>query len=127
MLTDDYVIKLIDEIISMMQLLIFGDEDNLYTLPEDEQLYGDADYTYRRAVSLCDGGDINGGENLLFEELDFNDVSGLDMSLGFYRHINGYSDEFLENAGYDRCEIKDGLRSIAKGYDLLEAVEVLLQ
>ena len=47
------------------------------------------------------GGEINRAENLLFEELDFSDES-TPIALGFYEHLNRFSDKELEAWDYSR-------------------------
>lgn len=74
---------------------------------------------------LCGLGEINRAENLLFEELDFSDESTFPIALGFYEHLNRFSDKELEAWDYSREEIFDGLRDCAEQYgvdpQLLEA------
>ena len=75
--------------------------------------------------ALCSHGQVNLAEDRLFEELDFSDESTFPIALGFYEHLNRFSDKELEAWDYSREEIFDGLRDCAEQYgvapQLLEA------
>ena len=67
------------------------------------------------AVRLIDEGRINEAENRLCDYLDQGSGSREELAaaLGFYDHLSGCSEDFLEEHDYSREEIYDGLRELA--------------
>ena len=71
---------------------------------------------YIRLVRLADAGKINEAENLLYEQLENGQPEYLKAALGFYDHLNDYTEEFLDKADFSREEIKSGLVSVLRMY-----------
>ena len=67
---------------------------------------------------MADEGDINGAENELYEELDTEDKSYLEMALAFYMHLNQFDDGTLFEAGYSREEIVEGINTAAAQFGI---------
>ena len=120
----DYVIRLVKEIARLIAFLI--------TEKKDEEEFGDErldtslDGLYGLIIRLADNGKINEAENLLFNQLDKNDIEQLYIAIAFYEHINEYADEFLNQHSYDRAEIIEGLNDLVKEYGISEKVLSLL-
>ena len=71
---------------------------------------------YRELARLIDEGSrINEAENRLCDYLDQGSGSREELAaaLGFYDHLSGCSEDFLEEHDYSREEIYDGLRELA--------------
>jgi hypothetical protein len=66
---------------------------------------------------LIDANDINGAENLLYQELEQNlTPEMLKLGMWFYDRVNMLDDETLEECDYSRQEIVDGLQMLQKVY-----------
>lgn len=117
MLTEDYIIRMIRDMGRLLARVLGSD------LPDPdapvewflEHSSGDLPLLEELKV-LCNQGKINEAENLLFEQLDFSDPSTFPIALGFYQHLNGFSDKELELWNYSREEIFEGLEDCAREY-----------
>ena len=66
--------------------------------------------------SFLDNGDICGAEDWLYEKMDSADIQWLFLSVGFYKKLNMYSDEYLEAHNFSRDEISSGLKYVTDQY-----------
>jgi len=57
---------------------------------------------------------INEAEDLLFEEIDTNDINGLLLAFDFYFRLSEYDDSYLEQCNFSRDEVADGLMEVKK-------------
>lgn len=69
---------------------------------------------------LIDEGNIGAAEDTLFELADIR----LSDALGFYDYLNGKDDAFLEQNGFSRGEIMDGIRDFAARFGAEDAVRL---
>ena len=72
------------------------------------------------------GSNINGAETRLYEEIEAGIPNVYQMALAFYDHINDYDDAFLEEHGFSREEIVQGVRNIAEKLGYGSMVDALL-
>ena len=112
MVKQDYLMRLIHEMVRTIMKLIFNIDEK--TVDIEQELKETSDL-YGRLLKLADAGKINEAENLLYEQLENGQVD-LKAAIGFYDHLNDYTEEFLEKADYSREEIKSGLVSVLKMY-----------
>lgn len=119
----DYIMRLIHEIVRTLVKLVFGIDEE-----KEEVLIaaGEVSERLKGLLELAEEGKINQAENLLFENLDCNDMEQLKMGLLFYQRINEYSDEYLEENNYSREEIKQGIEMLLKAFQCKGLIEMLL-
>lgn len=109
MFEEDYIMRLIHEIVrTILKLLFHIEEDKEEILISDEKTKEKMD----DLLKLVKQKNINEAENLLLDELDTNNLEELKMGLFFYRQINKFSEEELEEAGFSREEIRMGIEGI---------------
>ena len=113
MVKQDYLMRLIHEIVRTIIKLIFNIDEK--TVDIEQELKETSDL-YGKLVRLADAGKINEAENLLYEQLENGQVEDLKAALGFYDHLNDYTEEFLDKADFSREEIKSGLVSVLRMY-----------
>ncbi len=79
----------------------------------------DLETTYRKLKLLAREGRIDEAENQLSDLLDGTDREAFKMAILFYDYVNTFEEEQLEEAGYSREEISEGILAAAKlyGYD----------
>ena len=108
----DYIMRLVKEIARVLAFLISGkkQEEDLEEEIQDLPING----IFKFIIKQADRGNINEAENLLFTQLDRDDIRHLYVAIAFYEHINEYTDEFLNQHAYTRDEIVEGLKDIAK-------------
>ncbi len=117
MIKQDYMMRMVDDLIRLLAKLLFNKDIIIYELPGEEN-YTQTDYLYKQLLSLIDKGKINEAENLLFENIDPNDKRYKELALDFYAKLNNLDDELLEKSNFPREEIEQGVKEIAKVFGL---------
>ena len=105
--------------------LLFGIDEK-----EEEEIQfasTETEVLYRRLKQLAAEGKINEAENRLSELLDGEDREAFQMGILFYDYINTFTDEQLEQAGYSREEIEEGILAAARLYGYDGMVRALLE
>lgn len=110
MITEDYILRMIQEMGQMLARILGSDALDPTDQVQLETLHaGDGLGFLEELKALCSHGQVNLAEDRLFEELDFSAPSALVTVLGFYEYVNSFSDQQLEAWGYSREEIYQGL------------------
>lgn len=117
MVEQDYIMRIIHEMVRTLLKLLFHIDD----VKEQEMEFEDegTQDTYKRLQKLADSGGINDAENLLYEVLESKELEHLKLALVFYDYLNTKSSDYLEECGYSREEIAEGMKQAVKlyGYD----------
>jgi hypothetical protein len=124
MFEQDYVMRLIYEIIRTLLKLLF----NIDTDKKEELIFNEkvAETTYDELLNLIDKGEINEAENKLLDELDPEDMQYYKMALMFYSYLNEKDIDFLEEHNFSKSEIIDGLKNVSKIYGYGSMADALL-
>ncbi len=111
----DYIMRMVRDMARMIAKMILGLDSPEYTLPEQERDYEEGDRMYRQLAALADEGEINQAENLLSDYLEAGsgDRQELRTALGFYMHINEFSNDYLDEHDYSREEIYQGVEELS--------------
>ncbi len=115
MFQQDYIMWQIEMFARTLALLVFRKEETAYELREEEA-ETQKGRLYRLLRQLTEEGKINEAEDRLFEALDPEDLSLLEIAIDFYMRLNAMEEEELERAGYSREEIQQGLAECARFY-----------
>lgn len=124
MLQDDFIMRMIHEMVTTLLKLIFhielgeNEEENF----KDQETASD----YLELLALIQAGEINEAENKLLDGLDSDDMEHFKMALMFYYHLNEIDFNFLEKHNYSKNEITDGLRYVSSVYGYDSMAEALL-
>ena len=85
---------------------------DIETVREDNTV-NEAGLLHKTLESMLRRGEINEAENLLFERLGPSPTPEmLETGLWFYGELQSYGDDELEQAGFSREEILEGLRDL---------------
>lgn len=124
MLQDDFIMRMIHEMVTTLLKLIFHIELG----ENEEQNFKDQETAsnYLELLALIQAGEINEAENKLLDELDSDDMEHFKMALMFYYHLNEIDFNFLEEHNYSKNEITDGLRYVSSVYGYDSMAEALL-
>lgn len=124
MLQDDFIMRMIHEMVTTLLKLIFHIELG----EKEEQNFKDQETAsnYLELLALIQAGKINEAENKLLDELDSDDMEHFKMALMFYYHLNQIDYNFLEEHDYSKNEITDGLRYVSSVYGYDSMAEALL-
>lgn len=116
MFEEDYIMRLIKEMVRFILKLIFGINSESAT----EELLEDTESKekYKHLQSLLDIGEINEAENELFDLVDISNQRTLAIALLFYSDLNEKDDDYLEAHDFSREEVRDGLQAVVSRFGL---------
>ena len=101
--------------------LLFNKDTTEYVIV-DYQLLKETDLIYNQLLKLIDEGKLNEAENLLFEKIDAEIEKSpdrkdyLELAIDFYARLNGLSNRTLDDCGFEREEIDEGIREVTEIY-----------
>lgn len=117
----DWLMRKIETIIQMVAKIIFKkdfERDNIQFDIYDESNSVEIHRLYERLIDLINKLKINEAENILFVEINNDDLIYIKIAVDFYNRLNKLNDEELERANFTREEIKSGLEDILKLYNI---------
>ncbi|NLX62260.1 MAG: hypothetical protein GXZ06_07135 [Tissierellia bacterium] len=117
MYEQDYIIRLVKNLVKFVLKAFLKKEEAKYEYTDEENL-SQTDLLHRRILDLISQGKINEAENLLFEEIDPNNIKYLELAIDFYNRINEMEDEFLEENNFSRKEVEEGLKDVLKEFGI---------
>lgn len=124
MFEQDYIMRLIKEMIRAILKLLFNIDTEMPTI---ELLKNDEEKaTLETLLNMVDDGSINEAENKLFEIAAVEDKFNLEMILLFYSYLNDKSDDFLMENNFSRKELQEDLKCILAQYGLDSMSELFL-
>jgi len=133
MYEQDYIMRLIKEMVRMVLKLLFhidAQEPTTELLEEAEQ-----QELLSTILDMVDAGEINEAENQLFETIygasysmegDRVEMQHLELALLFYSYLNDKSDAFLRKHNFSREEIKEGVERLMSKWGLSGVTDVFL-
>ena len=110
MLKNDYIMRKIEEWISMILEFVFKIDKN--SSPEKLLKLEASKEILKDLKSKIDDGNINEAEDALFNLIKFKTQDSLLIGLLFYSHLNEKSSKFLNEHDFDREEIKTGIKDL---------------
>lgn len=110
MLKNDYIMRKIEEWISMILEFVFKIDKN--SSPEKLLKLEASKEILKDLKSKIDAGNINGAEDALFNLIKFKTQDSLLIGLLFYSYLNEKSSKFLNEHDFDREEIKTGIKDL---------------
>lgn len=124
MFEQDYIIRLIKEMIrAILKLLFHMDTDNPNKDLLEEKESRDM---LEKLLDMVDNGDINEAENQIYDMTSDNNMVNLEVALLFYSYLNEKEDDFLQKNDFSRDEIKSGLKELISRYGLTGMAEIFL-
>ncbi|MEB3073148.1 DUF6483 family protein [Parvimonas sp. C2] len=116
MLKNDYIMRKIEEWISMILEFVFKIDKN--SSPE-KLLKLEASKEILKDLKLkIDNGNINEAEDALFEMLKYKTQDSLLIGLLFYSYLNGKDSKFLNEHDFERDEIKTGIKDLLNEFNM---------
>lgn len=116
MLKNDYIMRKIEEWISMILEFVFkidksSSPEKLLKLEESKEVLKDL-------KSKIDIGNINEAEDSLFKMLKYKTQDSLLIGLLFYSYLNEKDSKFLNEHDFERDEIKTGIKDLLKEFNM---------
>lgn len=109
---NDVIMRQVRDMARMLAKILFGKDTPTYELEQNE-IQTSSDDLYSRLIAMVKQGKINQAENVLYDELDRDEDSTIEVALGFYDYLNELSAEFLAMNEYSREEINEGIKALA--------------
>lgn len=112
LIEQDYIVRLIYEIIRTLFRLIFRIDLEKKNGYQFEVKY--RQQRYEELILLADKGKINEAENQLLTSLNVYEIQDLELALRFYLYLNEKENAYLEMYDFTRKEIVDGIRMVCR-------------
>ena len=122
----DYIMRLIKQMVAALISVILGKENKIYELPLEDQ-YKSSEGLLRELLTMVNEGKINEAENLLYEKLEQDNKKDIENAILFYSYINELDNDFLEKCNYSRGEIELGVKKVAKKAGMEGLTEIFCQ
>ncbi len=109
----DYIMRMIKEVAQVFFSLMLGKQ---YTQVEmaQENKFSVSGTTLDDLNAMVDHGEINEAENILLENLDYEDKEEVAAAILFYEYVSEKKESFLKEHDYSLQEALDGLKQIAE-------------
>ncbi len=116
----DYIMRMIKEAARVLFSLIFGKKYIQVELPKENK-FSVSGSSLDDLTELVDQGKINEAENILLENLDYENPEELAAAVLFYEYVSEKGQEFLQAHDYSLEEAAEGIKQIAEyaGYGAL--------
>lgn len=125
MFEQDYVMRLIKEMVRAILKLVFNIDTSS---PASEILENKEEkQTLDDLLNLIDAGKINEAENHLYDIIEGGNITGLEIALLFYSYLNDKTDEFLICNNFSREEVKMGIEYVANQFGLGSVAKLFLE
>ena len=123
MITEDFLMRQIEIVARTLAKIIFNKETTEYMIVDPDKIT-ETDVVYNDLIKLIDDGKIDEAENILFEkieeELEENPCGRiyLEVAIDFYSRLNNLSNKILDDCGFEREEIDEGIRTVTEMYGI---------
>ena len=125
MFEQDYVMRLIKEMVRAILKLLFNIDTEL---PTAELLENKEEKeTLKNLFDMIDDGKINEAENRLYDLTSDTDMNSLESALLCYSYLHDQTDDFLEENDFSRDEIKLGLENVTDSFGLSSIAKMFLK
>ena len=112
-MASDYLMRQIEDMARLCSQVLFAKHTEPLPVFDEQGNVTENGVLYGRLRMLCSGGRVNEAENLLFDRLDAPGGEALlPAAVQFYKDIQNWEDAALEQAGFSRAEIRDGLAEV---------------
>lgn len=125
MFEQDYVMRLIKEMVRAILKLVFNIDASS---PTAELLKNkEAKQTLDDLLDLVDDGKVNEAENQLYDIIEDGNIDDLEIALLFYSYLNDKTDEFLIYNNFTREEVKMGIENTVNRFGLSGISKMFLE
>lgn len=122
----DYIMRMIRQMVAALISVILGKENKIYELPLEDQ-YKSSEGLLRDLLTMVNDGKINEAEYLLYESFEQDNKKYIENAILFYSYLNELDNVFLEKCNYSRDEIEMGLKEIAKKSGMEGLMEIFCE
>ncbi|WP_308576898.1 DUF6483 family protein [uncultured Parvimonas sp.] len=116
MLKNDYIMRKIEEWISMILEFVFKIDKN--SSPEKLLKFDESKEFLKILKEEIDLGNIDKAEDNLYKMLEYKNSDSLLVGLLFYSYLNTKNLKFLNEHNFERDEIKIGLKDLLNEFNM---------
>ncbi|WP_311525663.1 DUF6483 family protein [uncultured Parvimonas sp.] len=116
MLKNDYIMRKIEEWISMILEFVFKIDKN--SSPEKLLKFDESKEFLKILKEEIDLGHIDKAEDNLYKMLEYKNSDSLLIGLLFYSYLNTKDSKFLNEHNFERDEIKIGLKDLLNEFNM---------
>lgn len=116
MLKNDYIMRKIEEWISMILEFVFKIDNN--SSPEKLLKFDESKEFLKVLKEEIDLGHIDKAEDNLYKMLEYKNGDSLLIGLLFYSYLNTKDSKFLNEHNFERDEIKIGLKDLLNEFNM---------
>lgn len=116
MLKNDYIMRKIEEWISMILEFVFKIDKN--SSPEKLLKFDESKEFLKVLKEEIDLGHIDKAEDNLYKMLEYKNGDSLLIGLLFYSYLNTKDSKFLNEYNFERDEIKIGLKDLLNEFNM---------
>ncbi|KXB64813.1 hypothetical protein HMPREF3181_01439 [Parvimonas sp. KA00067] len=116
MLKNDYIMRKIEEWISMILEFVFKIDKN--SSPEKLLKFDESKEFLKILKEEIDLGHIDKAEDNLYKMLEYKNSDSLLIGLLFYSYLNTKDSKFLNEYNFERDEIKIGLKDLLNEFNM---------
>lgn len=116
MLKNDYIMRKIEEWISMILEFVFKIDKN--SSPEKLLKFDESKEFLKVLKEEMDLGHIDKAEDNLYKMLEYKNGDSLLIGLLFYSYLNTKDSKFLNEHNFERDEIKIGLKDLLNEFNM---------
>ena len=109
----DYIMRMIKEMARVLFSLMLGKQYTQVELPGENRFLVSGK-NLGDLKEMADRGKINEAENLLLENLDYENKEEVAAAVLFYEYVGQMEESFLKENGYSLEEVYDGLMQSAR-------------
>ena len=109
----DYIMRMIKDMVRVLFSLMLGKQYTQVELPRENRFLVSGK-NLGDLKEMADQGKINEAENLLLENLDYENKEEVTAAVLFYEYVGQMEESFLKENGYSLEEVYDGLMQIAR-------------
>lgn len=120
MYNNDYIMRMIEDMSAFLANVIFHKDAASIEIFDEQGNISESNLLHVQLLAMIGEGRLNEAENLLFEKIEVHpNPAYLQVALDFYTSLDNLTDETLNNAGFPRAEIVEGLGDIKKIYEAM--------
>lgn len=125
MFEQDYVMRLIKEMVRAVLKLLFGVDTEK---PAKEMLESqESQQMLESIMDLVDEGKICEAENQVYEIVEEGGKDNIGIAIMFYSYLNDKTDEYLQDHNFSRDEIVSGLKDVLSDCGMGAMAEAFIQ
>lgn len=108
----DLIKNQVETLVNVASKILFAKNEVAYEASEDSS--DPMDDLYVELNNLIENKEFGDGEDLIFDNFDISNDRYLILAIDYYHRLNEFEDDVLEDADFEREEVRDGLKDLMK-------------